>query len=78
MNEDSAELRRIRWQCRRGLLELDLWLSRLVSTHYEHLDAAARQDLKELLENPDQLLLSWFQGQQQPPEHLKKLIRLVI
>ncbi|MDJ0806588.1 MAG: succinate dehydrogenase assembly factor 2, partial [Gammaproteobacteria bacterium] len=37
MNDD-AELNRLRWQCRRGMLELDLLLLGFLETRYPRLD----------------------------------------
>ncbi|MBI2313477.1 MAG: succinate dehydrogenase assembly factor 2 [Betaproteobacteria bacterium] len=47
------ELERIRWRCRRGLLELDLVLMRFLDAHYEGLSEADRRALAELLDYPD-------------------------
>lgn len=71
-------LRRLRWQCRRGLLELDLWFVRFLEQHYSSLTAEEQDAFQSLLEQPDQLLLAWLQGQQEPPPDLKTIIDKVI
>ena len=58
----------MRWQCRRGLLELDLILARFMDRHYEGLDEDARAAFRELLERPDNELLDWALGRGTPPE----------
>ncbi len=60
MPSDQAALNRVRWQCRRGMLELDLLLQGFVEAHWTALDSARRDDLERLLREPDNLLLEWF------------------
>ena len=52
-----AELDRIRWHCRRGLLELDLILERFNQKYLDGLDAAQLEQFKELLALDDNHLL---------------------
>ena len=47
------ELERVRWRCRRGMLELDIVLGRFVERYYEELDAAGREAFDALLDMPD-------------------------
>jgi len=60
---------RIRWHCRRGLLELDLILERFMDRHYQSLDPETQAVFKELLERPDNDLLDWALGRGTPAEH---------
>ena len=53
----TQELNRLRWQCRRGLLELDLVLERLLERHGEHLQGEHLASFRTLLEYPDNDLL---------------------
>ncbi len=53
----AADLDRIRWHCRRGLLELDLILERFNSRHLTALDADGLEQFKELLALDDNDLL---------------------
>jgi antitoxin CptB len=71
-------LRRLRWQCRRGLLELDLLFVRFLDQHYSALNVGERGAFQRLLEQPDQTLLAWLHGQQEPPFELKAIINKVI
>ncbi len=61
MSEDGL-YRRLRWQCRRGHLELDLLLHAFLDRHYAELDDDARQALQRLLSYPDETLWSWLHG----------------
>jgi len=45
--------RRLRWRCRRGLLELDIVLGRFVRQRYAAMDDAQRVIFDELLDMPD-------------------------
>jgi antitoxin CptB len=71
-------LRRLRWQCRRGLLELDLLFARFLEQQYLSLSATEQVAFQRLLEQPDQTLLAWLQGQQVPPTDLKMIIEKII
>ena len=47
------ELDRIRWRCRRGMLELDIVLQGFVEKHYMQLNDAELQYFDTLLSLPD-------------------------
>jgi succinate dehydrogenase flavin-adding protein (antitoxin of CptAB toxin-antitoxin module) len=53
---------RIRWHCRRGLLELDLVLSRFMEARFDDLTCAQRGALTRLLDLPDNDLLDMVMG----------------
>jgi len=75
--DTEDELRRLQWQCRRGLLELDILFERFLLRHYAELDADERHAFRSLLQQPDSLVLAWLQGQEIPPDHLRKIIKIV-
>ena len=50
---DAAELRRLQWRCRRGLLENDLVLTRFLEKHVGDLDLGRLQVLNVLLAYDD-------------------------
>ena len=54
--EEPIEQRRLRWKCRRGLLELDLVLEKYLRNH------PPDRHLAELLELPDNELLDIVMG----------------
>lgn len=53
---------RVRWQCRRGLLELDLVLSKFLNTHYATLSDSQKIVLKKLLDYTDNDLWDLLSG----------------
>jgi len=63
-----GELDRLRWQCRRGLLELDLVLATFLREGAERLTPAERADLMRLLEAPDNDLWAWISGRDDPAD----------
>ncbi len=63
-----AEADRIRWQCRRGLLELDLILARFLELHLDNLTDEKQATFKRLLEYPDNDLLDLATGKVPPPD----------
>ena len=75
-----SELDRVRWSCRRGLLELDLVLERFVKDHYERLSQREKDVFSELLKLPDNDLLDLAMGRADTtdPEYgdLIKLMRV--
>ncbi|UCH54349.1 MAG: succinate dehydrogenase assembly factor 2 [Pseudomonadota bacterium] len=72
--ESTHDLARLRWRCRRGLLELDLYLRRFVDQHYASLDSAERAAFERLLDTPDLTLLAFLQEREQPDAELQALV----
>lgn len=52
----------IHWQCRRGMLELDLLLNNFVDNALDDLSETERTTLETLLSYPDQTLLDLLLG----------------
>lgn len=65
---DPFDLNRLRWQCRRGMRELDLLLLQFLDTGYADLDTTGAQAFLRLLDCPDALLLEWLLGRQRPSD----------
>ncbi|MGQ0749327.1 MAG: FAD assembly factor SdhE [Betaproteobacteria bacterium] len=61
-----SEANRIRWQCRRGVLELDLALAAFLDRHFRRLEAREVALFRELLERPDNELLDLVMGRAEP------------
>lgn len=59
MNE-PVDFARLRWRCRRGMLELDELLLGYLDRSYAAADAAEQSAFRELLEYPDQTLFDIF------------------
>lgn len=60
--EASLELQRLRWRCRRGLLELDIVLGRFIENRYPQLDEQQRVSFDELLDMADNDLWNLVTG----------------
>lgn len=59
---DNSQDSRLRWRCRRGMLELDLILNQFLDRGYDALDAGQKALLDRVLDYPDQLLFDLFLG----------------
>ena len=68
---DAAALSKLRWRCRRGLLENDLLLERLF-TRQDPLTQAEANGLYLLMELADNDLLDLFLGRQKPTGNLDR------
>ncbi|MFP4247758.1 MAG: succinate dehydrogenase assembly factor 2 [Halochromatium sp.] len=72
MSDDLAatehQIKRLRWQCRRGMLELDLLLNHFLQHGYADLDHDGRQAFERLLEIEDPILQDWLIGQAVPAD----------
>ncbi|KQY51311.1 succinate dehydrogenase assembly factor 2 [Lysobacter sp. Root494] len=59
---DDAELRRLRWKCRRGMRELDQLFTRYLDREWRQSSEAERAVFLRLLESEDDRLWHWFMG----------------
>lgn len=74
----DQDLRRLRWRCRRGLLELDLILLRFVDEHYPALPEIEKFGFQELLSLPDAILLDYLAGRDKPADKvLRQIVRKI-
>ncbi len=74
----DEDLRRLRWRCRRGLLELDLILLRFVDECYPGLTEAEQSGFQELLSLPDATLLDYLAGRDKPADKaLREIVRKI-
>jgi antitoxin CptB len=62
------QLRRLRWQCRRGMLELDHLLMRFLDLGYPAMDAKRQAEFVALLTQQDQDLSDWFMSRKEPDD----------
>jgi antitoxin CptB len=60
------ELERVRWRCRRGLLELDIVLGRFIEQRYPLMNEEQRVVFDELLDLPDTELWDLVTGKKEP------------
>ncbi|MBA2654590.1 MAG: succinate dehydrogenase assembly factor 2 [Gammaproteobacteria bacterium] len=71
----AEELARLRWQCRRGMLELDAILQPFFEKHFLSLSDVQQHDFEQLLTSSDPALFSWFIGSVTPED--PKLVSIV-
>lgn len=75
----EIETRRLRWQCRRGMLELDHLLAGFLDVGYGELSSAQRIAFARLLSEEDQRLSDWLLSRAVPPDPaLRELTRRIV
>ena len=62
----TEELARLRWQCRRGMRELDQLLGAYLDTQYPQASDAEKAVFEQILGLPDPELAGYFLGRQVP------------
>jgi antitoxin CptB len=72
---DDAELRRLRWRCRRGMRELDRLLERYLDQSWPAASERQRGVFLRLLDCEDDRLWRWFLGHETPSDD--DLVQLV-
>jgi antitoxin CptB len=65
----TKERERLRWQCRRGLRELDELLQPFLRCRYDDLDAAEMLVFRDLLACTDPDLLNYLMKNKIPEDH---------
>lgn len=76
-NNASPEFNRLRWQCRRGMLELDEILMRYLEHQYPVVDSEQQQAFVELLAVEDPVLNRWLILGEKPDASLAVIVRAV-
>jgi antitoxin CptB len=66
--EADAELKRLRWRCRRGMRELDQLLTRWLDREWTAASDSQREVFLRLLDSEDDRLCRWFLGHETAPE----------
>ena len=68
MGEADAELKRLRWRCRRGMRELDQLLTRWLNREWAAASDSQREVFLQLLDSEDDRLWRWFLGHETAPD----------
>jgi antitoxin CptB len=71
----SPDLNRLRWHCRRGMLELDMVLARFLDEQYARLDAQQQQEFESLLALEDQVLWQRIRGEMAAASVVEQMLR---
>lgn len=78
MGEKENHKAKLRWRCRRGMLELDLLLMKFFDNHFDELNDAQVTLFEQLLTQPDPDIYNWLIGQTQPDlEELNNIVQLI-
>jgi antitoxin CptB len=67
---DATELSRLRWRCRRGLLENDLFVARFFARHDGALSVRHATGLQTLMDLADNDLLDLLLARREPEDEL--------
>ncbi len=67
---DAQRLSKLKWRCRRGLLENDLFVERFFANHGSTLTQAQADGLQALMELPDNDLLDLLLARHEPTGEL--------
>lgn len=79
MSTEEAELRRLRWRCRRGMRELDQLMLRYLDAGLPSADEAERAVFLRLLDCEDDKLWRWFMGREEAADpELDALVRRIL
>jgi antitoxin CptB len=66
MNLTTGELNKLKWRCRRGLLENDLFIERFFRRHEETITFVQASGLARLMDLPDNDLLDLLLARRDP------------
>ena len=66
---------RIRWRCRRGMLELDAWLGDFYASSFAALPRAEQDSFVRLIGEDDLVILDWLTGQAPVPNELQSIVQ---
>ena len=69
---DERALSKLRWRCRRGLLENDLFIERFFKRHDKSLTTSQAEGLLTLMDLSDNDLLDLLLGRTQPEGDLRR------
>jgi antitoxin CptB len=58
--------KRLYWQCRRGMLELEIFLKEFLDNDYDDLDTTQKQLFEQLLMIIDPVLFDYLMGMDEP------------
>lgn len=71
-------LSKLRWACRRGMLELDVLLGNFLNEAFPGLELKDQKLFEHLLNYPDSELYTWLMGQAAPlDENIAKITQLI-
>lgn len=76
MIEDEG---RLRWMCRRGMLELDVLFERFINNNgFDSLTPEQRTAFEAMMQEPDPVLYNWLLGAETPDPKFAECIQAVL
>lgn len=69
---------KIKWRCRRGVLELDVIFTRFLDEKYDGLKESDKELFVSLLEQPDPLLQKWLIYGETPDQSFASIVDLIL
>lgn len=76
---DNKRVNRLRWACRRGMLELDVLFMPFVEQAFKDLDEQQQLTFERLLTCDDPDLYAWFMGHQKCDDtELSEMIKFIL
>ena len=70
---------RLKWACRRGMLELDVLFMPFVDEAYDDLSDDDKQLFERLLECQDPELFAWFMGHEEcEDQELNRMVQFIL
>lgn len=78
MTEENLEYKRLQWECRRGMLELDVLLKPFLEEAYASLDDEDKARFRNLLKCEDPDLFAWFMDHAEPAEEHARMIDMIL
>ncbi|MCV2403926.1 succinate dehydrogenase assembly factor 2 [Marinomonas sp. C2222] len=77
--EDTFNFKRLKWNCRRGMLELDLLLEPFLDEVFLTLEEADQARFYKLIECEDQDLFLWFMQKEVPQDDdLARIVDIIV
>lgn len=77
-DSQSAELKRLRWQCRRGMKEMDALLVHWLEHRYLASGVDQQAVFKALLQSEDDQLWRWLAGRERAEPAVQALIDAIV
>ena len=75
----ETDINRLRWHCRRGMLELDVLLIPFLQDRFRDLELADQQRFEKLIECEDQDIFSWVMRNAEPEDgDIKRIVELIL
>lgn len=71
----GVDINRLRWHCRRGMLELDMVLTRFLDEHIGHLTPAQQREFEQLVGLEDQALWQCITSTSATDSTVERLLR---